>query len=52
MKDTFDEISFRHLPRPRESHNLYLSIGAETGAEAFAEQASTEEAPAGEVSWR
>jgi O-antigen ligase len=27
-----DELSFRHLPRPREPHNLYVSIGAETGA--------------------
>lgn len=27
-----DEVSFRHLPRPREAHNLYFSIGAETGA--------------------
>jgi O-antigen ligase len=27
-----DELSFRHLPRPREAHNLYFSIGAETGA--------------------
>jgi hypothetical protein len=27
-----DELSFRHLPRPREAHNLYVSIGAETGA--------------------
>jgi putative inorganic carbon (hco3(-)) transporter len=27
-----DELSFRYLPRPREAHNLYLSIGAETGA--------------------
>jgi len=27
-----DEISFRHLPRPREAHNLYFSIGAETGS--------------------
>ena len=26
-----DEVSFRHLPRPREAHNLYVSIGAETG---------------------
>lgn len=26
------EISFRHLPRPREPHNLYVSIGAETGS--------------------
>ena len=27
-----DEVSFRHLPRPREAHNLYFSIGAELGA--------------------
>jgi O-antigen ligase len=27
-----DELSFRHLPRPREAHNLYFSIGAETGS--------------------
>ncbi len=27
-----DELSFRHLPRPREAHNLYFSIAAETGA--------------------
>jgi hypothetical protein len=27
-----DELSFRHLPRPREAHNLYVSIGAETGS--------------------
>jgi O-antigen ligase len=27
-----DELSFRHLPRPREAHNLLFSIGAETGA--------------------
>ena len=27
-----DELSFRHLPRPREPHNLYVSIGAETGS--------------------
>jgi O-antigen ligase len=27
-----DELSFRHLPRPREAHNLYFSIGAVTGS--------------------
>jgi hypothetical protein len=27
-----DELSFRHLPRAREPHNLYVSIGAETGS--------------------
>jgi len=27
-----EEVSFRHLPRPREAHNLYVSIAAETGA--------------------
>jgi hypothetical protein len=27
-----DELSFRRLPRPREAHNLYVSIGAETGS--------------------
>jgi hypothetical protein len=27
-----DELSFRHLPRPREAHNLFFAIGAETGA--------------------
>jgi putative inorganic carbon (hco3(-)) transporter len=27
-----DELSFRHLPRPREAHNLYFSLGAELGA--------------------
>jgi O-antigen ligase len=27
-----EDISFRFLPRPRESHNLYASVAAETGA--------------------